>query len=112
MGRQFKQQAPAYTGETFLVSMQGTICPSPDFRTWDFTQDPRAQDALTALLTGLLSEGKQTGKNCLGCLCAFRGLPASCIGSAGCRQGVRVWPCAARNGVFSPACCPPAKLST
>lgn len=81
LGRWFEQQTHVNAGETFSVSMQGVIWPSPDSRTWDFTQDLRAQDALIALLAGLLSKGKQRGK--MGCLGACPGLPGSRICSAG-----------------------------
>lgn len=82
MGRRFEQQMPAHTGETLSVSVQGVIWPSPDSRTRDFIQDPRARDALMASPAGLLSKGRRTGEDCPGCLCACYGLPASCIYSA------------------------------
>lgn len=53
---------PVYTEDTFFVSMQGAIWPSPDSRIWDFTWDPRPQDALMTLLAGLLSKHKQIGE--------------------------------------------------
>lgn len=80
LGRRFEQLTPVYIQEKHIfVLMQGVIWPSPDSRTWDL----RAQDALMLLLAGLLSEGKQMGKNCPGCLCACPGLSASCVCSSG-----------------------------
>lgn len=59
--RPFEQQTPVYVGETFFVSTQGAIWPSPASRSWDFTQDPGTHGALVASPAGLPSKGEQIG---------------------------------------------------
>ena len=62
LGRQLEHLMPIYKDEHYSFQYKGQ-CASPEPRTWDFTRDPTAQDALMALLVGLLSKGKRQGRN-------------------------------------------------